>query len=131
MRLTIICPAAHIADANNLAQVLGYGPADGLTYGEPGWQDADGNQYAVASLDVSDAFVTAATSPLVRPEWDTGKSISMAAARAQALVSLRTPGEGEGEDTPQASPGTILALAHPDPLAALDLAGLARVVTEE
>lgn len=40
MRLTIICPAAHIADANNLAQVLGYGPADGLTYGEPRLQGA-------------------------------------------------------------------------------------------
>ena len=130
MRLTIICPAAHIADANNLAQVLGYGPADGLTYGEPGWQDAAGNIYAVAGLDVSDAFVTAATSPLVRPAWDTGKSISMAAAgRAQALVSLRTP--GEGEDMPQASPGTILALAHPEPLAALDMAGLVRVETED
>ena len=64
MRLTIACTDALRSDANNLAMVLGYGPADAETYGTPNWQDADGNLYACASLVVSDAFTTAAQSGL-------------------------------------------------------------------
>ena len=40
MRLTIACPHALRDDANNLAMVLGYGPADAETYGELNWRDA-------------------------------------------------------------------------------------------
>ena len=44
MRLTIACPNALRDDANQLAMVLGYGPADAETYGELNWQDAGGQQ---------------------------------------------------------------------------------------
>ena len=44
MRLTIACPNALRDDANQLAIVLGYGPADAETYGELNWQDAGGQQ---------------------------------------------------------------------------------------
>jgi len=40
MRLTIACPATIRSDANQLAMVLGYGPADAETYGSLNWQDA-------------------------------------------------------------------------------------------
>lgn len=93
MRISIACPDALRDDANNLAMVLGLGPADARTYGEAAWQDADGNLYACASLPVSDTFTTTAQSTLVRPDWDTDNYISMAAAnRAQvALVFSLTP----------------------------------------
>lgn len=35
MIITIAVPAAHVSDANDLAMVLGYGPPDEQTYGEP------------------------------------------------------------------------------------------------
>ena len=71
MRLTIACPKALRDDANQLAMVLGYGPADAETYGSLNWLDTAGNLYACASLIVSDAFTTTAQSGLQRPSWDT------------------------------------------------------------
>lgn len=88
IRLTFACPAAHIADANQLARVVGYGPDDDQTYGEPQYQDADGNLYAVASGLVEPSFVTTATSPLAEPEWGADMD---AAQRAQALAALGEP----------------------------------------
>jgi hypothetical protein len=38
--------AAHTAKANQLAQALGYSPAEAQTYREPRWQDAHSNVYA-------------------------------------------------------------------------------------
>ena len=40
MRLTIACPNALRDDANQLAIVLGYGPADAETYSELNWRGA-------------------------------------------------------------------------------------------
>lgn len=125
-RITIACPAAHTDDANSLAMVLGYGPADGLTYSNVGYQDAGGNLYACASLPVGDSFVSTATSPLVRPEWDVDEIIDMAAAnRAQALVTIWGLGEDEGD--PAVTPDHILAMFNPDPLSILARAGVERI----
>lgn len=133
IRIVIACPEAHIGDANNLAMVLGMGPADGLTYGAPGWQDGAGNLYAVASLPVSPEWLVAAQTGLERPAWDTEPyAVNMAGAeRAQARVVLHSPA-GEGDDptpVPQANPDTILALPG-DPLAMLAAAGLTRIAEE-
>lgn len=129
MRITIACPAAHTADANHLAMALGYSTADDQTYGTPQWQDADGNLYAVASLDVSPLFVHAAVSPLQRPEWDTTDVVDMASAsKAQARIVIW--GLTDGEAAPVATTDVILAMFHPDPLAALALAGLKIIQNE-
>ena len=123
-RLTIICPAAHVADANHLAMVLGESAADGMTYGATDWQDADGNLYAIASLPVSDAFLGAAVNALSRPSWDT-EGISMAAAtRAQAKVVIWGLVE---EPNPTPSPDTILAMFDADPKELLAAIGISRV----
>lgn len=125
MRVTIICPQAHIEDANHLAMVLGYSAADAATYGDPSWQDKAGNLYAVASLLVSDDFVSAATTALARPDWDDSSIVAMAAARrAQALVSVW--GLGEDEPAPVASPSRILAMFGDDPHGLLAMAGVVR-----
>ena len=118
MRLSIACTDALRSDANNLAMVLGYGPADAETYGTPNWQDADGNLYAVASLPVSDAFTATAQSGLQRPAWDVDNIIDMdAARRAQAaLVFSLTP--------VTAIPDKLTACAGDDALSTLAAMGL-------
>jgi len=131
-RITIACPAAHVDDANQLAMVLGYGPADGLTYSNVGYQDALGNLYACASLPVGDSFVSTATSPLVRPEWDTEPyQVNMAGAtRAQALVVFWEPTE-ESPEPPLANPDAITAVAGEDGVAMLAAMGLTAIPQEE
>ena len=88
------------------------------------WQDADGNLYAVASLPVSDAFVSTAQSTLSRPAWDTDNIIDMdAARRAQAaLVFSLTP--------VTAMPDKLTACAGDDALATLAAMGLTQVEVE-
>ena len=121
MRLTIACPDALRDDANDLAMVLGYGPDDALTYDELNWQDDDGNLYAVASLPVSDTFVSTAQSTLSRPAWDFDNIIDMDAAWwAQAvLVFSLTP--------VMALPDKLTACAGDDALAVLATMGLTQV----
>jgi len=128
-RITIACPAAHVDDANQLAMVLGYGPADGITYSNVGYQDALGNLYACASLPVGDSFVSTATSQLQRPEWDTTDVVDMASAsKAQARIVIW--GLTDGEAAPVATTDVILAMFHPDPIAVLALAGLTTTQNE-
>jgi hypothetical protein len=131
-RITIACPAAHTDDANSLAMVLGYGPADGLTYSNVGYQDAGGNLYACASLPVGDNFVSTATSPLVRPDWDVEPyQINMAGAtRAQALVVFWEPTE-ESPEPPLANPDAITAVVGEDGVAMLAAMGLTTIPQEE
>ncbi|MGR3495241.1 hypothetical protein [Citreimonas sp.] len=130
LRVTIIVPEALVSDANDLAMVLGQGPADGATFGAASYEK-DGNLYAVASTLAKPAFPTAAASTIVRPEWDdppegTAYTISMAAAeRAQAKVVIYDP-----ENPVQASPDIILAIVHPDARQALEWAGVTRIETE-
>ena len=124
MRLTIACPDALRDDANDLAMVLGYGPADALTYGELNWQDAAGNLYAAASLPVSDAFTTAAQTGLQRPEWDTDNHVNMAGAnRAQAALVFSI-------EPVTAMPDKLTACAGDDSAATLAAMGLTQVEVE-
>lgn len=124
MRITVACPEALIPDANHLAQVLAFGPADTMTYRGLNWRDAAGNLYAAASFEARDEWVIGAQSPLTRPAWDTDQGISMVAARrAQAaLVFVQ-------EATP-AAPDKLTALAGPDGPAALAMMGLSPVEVE-
>lgn len=124
MRITVACPEALISDANHLAQVLAFGPADAMTYRGLNWRDAQGNLYTAASFEAIDEWLIGAQSPLVRPAWDTDQSISMAAAqRAQAALVFAQ------EATP-ATPDKLTAIAGPDGPAALALMGLSAVEVE-
>ena len=123
MRLTIAVPSAHIDIANHYAMALGYSEADGETYRNPSWEDADGNLYAVASLPVSEVFVGAATSALVRPEWDGGEVIDMTkATQAQGLVMLWSV--ADETDPPQAAPDKITAILGMGGVEAIKVMGL-------
>lgn len=122
-RQTIACPAKHMDIANHYAMALGYSEADGMTYRNPYWQDAGGNLYACASQTVGDAFISTATSPLVRPAWDTDNVVDLTkASQAQALVALWMPEDGEPILT--ASPDQITAIMGMDGLDAIAAMGL-------
>jgi len=116
MRVTAACPESLIEDANHLAMCLAFSEADGETYRTPcGWQDAAGNRYACASFEARDEWLSAAQSPLQRPEWDTTSIIDMAAAaRAQAVIRI-----GGAAD-----PSHLVAVFGDDPQAAIAVLGV-------
>jgi hypothetical protein len=131
VRLTIACPAALVADANDLAMVLAFSPADALTYGAPDWQDPAGNLYAVASFDALAEWMLAAQAALARPAWDLwadGFIVSMeSAARAQGVLRVVAFDlDGVAVD-PAARPDFITAMPGPDGPAALAAMGLTPV----
>lgn len=125
MRITVACPETLRDDANNLAMVLAFGPADALTYGGLNWQDAQGNLYASASFEARPEWVAGAQSPLQRPEWDSKPYvISMAAAnRAQAALVFWA---GEGS-IPQAVADKLTAIGGMEGPVALVAMGLVMV----
>ena len=130
MIITIAVPAAHVSDANDLAMVLGYGPPDEKTYGEPVWKDAEGNLYSVSSLTAVPVFVVNATSELQRPEWDLEPyTVNMnAAKRAQSIVAIH---DNAAESYLLASPDKIVAYLDSDALTAIKNMGLTRVESNE
>jgi hypothetical protein len=128
MRITVATPSAMRDDANDLAMVLAFGPADANTYKALNWQDADGNLYAAASFEARPEWITAAQSPLQRPDWDTEPYVvNMAGAnRAQDALVFWTPSE-ETPDAPQASTAALTAIGGVDGLEALAMMGLTQV----
>lgn len=114
MRVTIACPAALIADANQLALCLGLGPEDAQTYGAACWRDGAGHLYAVASAMVGDSFLSASAAALRPPAWPADMA---AAARAQARITLGLP----------AAPDRLAAMVSATPEAALAALGLSHL----
>jgi len=120
-RITAAAPEAIIYSSNQLAMCLAFSVADGLTYTGLNWTDADGNLYAAASWEASDAWVESVSQPLVRPAWDVDEVIDMvAAAAAQAVLVFSV-------EPVLAVPDKLTALGGPDAVAALGLMGLTPV----
>jgi hypothetical protein len=122
-------PEAKLAESNQLAMVLGEGPADVNTWGHLIHQDAQGNRYSVRNLWVPMAWVSAAKATLERPAWDTDSIIDMDAARA-AQAALVFWMAGSESEAPMASKDTLTALAGVDPTAGLAMMGLTAIVEE-
>lgn len=111
IRVTMACPEAWIAEANQLALCLGLGPQDAQTYGAAEWEDAAGNRYAVASAVVGEGFLAQSQAALHAPAWP----VDLAAAeRVQARVRLGLA----------AAPDHLAAMVSPTAEAALAALGL-------
>jgi len=120
-RITAAAPEALIYECNQYAMVLAYSLADGLTYTGLNWQDSEGNLYAAASWEASDAWVESVSQPLVRPAWDVDEVIDMnAATAAQAVLVFSF-------EPVLATPTSLTALSGPAAVAALGLMGLTPV----
>lgn len=128
LRVTIAVPASRKDDANDLAMVLGRGPADARTFTSDVWEDAAGNRYCLASTQARATFPSIASSTLDRPEWDdTPYKVNMAGAnRAQDALVVYTP------QTPyQASPDKIVAVVDVPVAIAIDLLGISQVQAQD
>ena len=124
-RIIVICPEAHVGDANQWMMALGSSvEAWQHTFATMGWQAGSALQ-SLASWDATDDWLAAVLGVPERPAWDVDNAVNMAAAaRAQALVVLYDP---ESDDpVPQASASTILILLG-DPMAMAAAAGLVRI----
>nr|WP_300309226.1 hypothetical protein [Halomonas sp.] len=92
-RVTIAVPEAWMHDANQLALCLGESDADGTTFTQPSYQDAEGHRYAVCSTVVKTVFLDQAAQALGAPEFAPDVDLA-AAGRAQgrlAIGSLHAP----------------------------------------
>lgn len=111
-------PEDLIFAANQLAMVVGYSEADGLTFEAPNSTDGAGNSYFARNIWSPVGLIPALQQPIVRPAWDTAEVIDLdAAAAAQAALVFPT------EDL-LATPTAITALTGmdgPDALAAMGL----------
>ena len=72
--------------------------ADFLTFGNPAWQDAQGNLYSGCGVQVSDAWLGGLGETPTRPDFDTDEQIDMALAlqayQGMTLIrALPQPGE--------------------------------------
>jgi hypothetical protein len=117
-RITAAAPEALVFDSNQFAMCLGYSLADGLTFSNLNWQDANGSLYGCASWEASDAWMGKAQEPLERPSWDVDEVIDMVAAgRAQAALVVST-------EALLASPAALTAINGMDGLTAIEAMGL-------
>jgi hypothetical protein len=124
-RITAAAPEALVFDSNQFAMCLGYSLADGLTFSNLNWQDANGVLYGCASWEASEEWLGKAHEPLERPSWDTDEVIDMVAAeRAQAALVVST-------EPLLASPAALTAISGVDALVALEAMGLSVVETNE
>lgn len=130
MRLTAAVDATLLDDARNLAAVLAFGAGDLKTF-MPGWKDANGTPFWVASWDASDLWIAGAQSTLDRPDWDeeTYQVNMTGAERAQGALVLWMSAE-DGPPPPQATVGNLTVVAGMDGFAALAAMGLVRTETE-
>lgn len=87
LRITLVCPKAHIADANQLALCIGPSSHDYQTFKAARYQDASGNLYSLASTVVVPSYIDDTTIELVAPAHSPDVDLE-AAARAQALLDI-------------------------------------------
>jgi hypothetical protein len=117
-RITAAAPEALVFDSNQFAMCLGYSLADGLTFSNLNWQDANGGLYGCASWEASEAWLGKAQAPLERPSWDVDEVIDMVAAgRAQAALVVST-------EAVAAYPAVLTAISGMQALDAIEAMGL-------
>lgn len=126
MRLTVACPQGLILKAKHLAMVLGESQEDFYTFNDSNWQDTSGNLYSCASFEVSQFFLSIATSSLTRPGWDANGFVDMEAATdAQSTLNVWVKNESEpGSNPPHANSKNISVIGGVDGLEAIALIGL-------
>ena len=93
IRLTLLCPAAMMSDANHLMMALGSGPEDGRSFAAANWQTAKGGRFAAASILTGSDWINRLRKPLQRQIWDQAAPYALnltGAERARAAVQIIT-----------------------------------------
>lgn len=131
LRITLVCPEAPIADANQLALATGPSPDDDKTFKSAGHQDDAGSLYSIASTVVTETYPGKTTSELVAPDHSPDVDLE-AAKRAQALLVIED--RINGGPAVQASPDHIAVIIDhrlADVQEHIASLGLTAVVSEE
>lgn len=106
MIVTVACPELLVADANQLALIVGL---DDNTFGHTAYVDNIGNLYSVASCQMPENLYELLSGDLSNP----------AALRARDVLRIWTE-----ENPVLATPNTLSAVSHYDGIYALQLLGL-------
>ena len=125
-RITVAVPEAYINIANQLALIAGEFPADINTFSFAGWQDKDGNKYAVCSAVAKPVVLTiyhSKLSELELPEFKQEANIEQAQQALDMMVLY--------DGTQQVTTDTIMCAVDYDPLPTLEAIGLSVIEIEE
>ena len=125
-RLTCAVPEALIEAANHLAVAIGESAGDFESFQAADWVDAQGNKYAVSSMQCTATLFAYAGGMLQRRDFAPEDWSFELASFAQSKIELWM---GEGP-IPTANPDKIVGIVMDDPRQALDLLGLARMENE-
>lgn len=128
-RITVRCPEVLIADANQLALIVGESPADDQTYKTASYEDALGNRYAICSFVAVTGFLSIPSMGLPpNPSYAEDADRAAAHRALDALVIWQPPADPENPD-PVPVEGLLMAV-DVEPRAALDAWGLSPIVEE-
>lgn len=122
MRYTVAVHESLIAQANNLAAIIGVGPEDMQTFGASPWRNAEGDAFALASFVGAPDLPAVLEAGLARPTWDADGIVDLAlAAGALAVLDLPDPETGAA---PLATSGRIAVVPEMEGSAAISALGL-------
>lgn len=125
-RITIVVPETYINIANQLALIAGEFPADINTFRFAGWQDKDGNKYAVCSAVTKPIVIglyEANLAEIELPEFKQEADIELAQQALDMMVLY--------DGTQQVTTDTIMCVVDYDPLPTLEAIGLSVIELEE
>lgn len=112
-RLTVAVPEAMIGNASAMGVCLAAAPHDVWRFIGVGYEDAQGNRYAIASGVVGGGVVSAWQSPMQAPAFAPDVDTDAASAAQAATELTVAPG-----DPPAAGPSIIAAYLAPNPSSA-------------
>lgn len=128
MRITVIVPESLMESANHVHLLMGKSRHLN-TFTAAGWQDSDGNKYAVSSGLWTGAQIAGVTNPDVLSDITPPEGTDLAlVAQAQAVFTLHT--HTTETSVPLPNPTTIIAITGENPLELLETMGLSRIDTE-
>lgn len=125
-RITVAVPEACINTANQLALIAGEFPADVNTFAYAGWQDKDGNKYAVCSAVAKPVVLGiyhSKLSELELPEFKQEANIEQAQQALDMMVLY--------DGTQKVSTDSIMCAVDYEPLPTLEAMGLSVIELEE
>ena len=139
-RVTIVVPETHMADANQLALVVGESVNDDRTFLSADWRDASDNAYALTSTVATPNLLAKMGTTLEAPPHAAEADLE-AAGRARALLHIVTTSEAisaatgypmtTAEAPVRAAPDAILAIVGLNGERAMTHAALAGVARTE
>ena len=130
-RVSVACPESLMTAANHLAVAVGEMAGDFYTFTNAGYQDAQGNKYAVMSTVVTELFFVYSGSMLTKRDFAPDEWSFELASLAQSKVNLWMGPTEQQPDPPLANPLQIVGVVGDDAQAAISAMGLTMTAQDE